>query len=169
MTLTKAQQIGSLCTFIFAGIGSIPLFYFVSSNLELFNIEIFEDQITVHFFDLYIPLLIIFSIKFGRQLGERIFIKREHDVIYYTAQTILNTAGIPVILTFLLMRPYFLFMEWMDEGKMLSIYSFIIYLFYLFWDCILIMFSGIFIYGILLIPCAFAGLFCSFIFKLLRK
>ena len=170
MTTTKAHQIGTLGTFVSAAIVTGLIVYAIAvNNFTLLDFIEIGEQMTLFFLDLYIPLLIVFSIKFGRKLGEHFFIKREEEVIYYSLSIILHTAGLSVISTLVLMHPYFLFMEWVEEEKMLSIYSFIIYLFYLLWDLIIIAFCGIFIYAILLIPCAIVGLFCSLIFKWIRK
>lgn len=169
MTKMKAQQIGALGTFIFAAIGSLPLFYLVASNIDFFTSEVLGQQTTLQFFDLYVPILIILSLKFGRKLGERIFIEREQEVVYYTGQTILNTAGLSILFTLGLFRVYFLFIEQMEKGEMEGIGGFFEYLIHLFEDLVLIAFSGIFIYVVLIIPCSVASLCCGLIFKWLRK
>jgi hypothetical protein len=170
MKNTKAQQTGVLVTFISAAMVSGLILCFIGTNkFMIFDFTPFGEEITPFFLVLYIPILIVFSIIWGKELGERNFIQRDKDMVYYTAQTVLNAVGVPFVLTLGLRRVYFLFIELVEAGKMNGAGDLITYLFYLLGDLMQIAFSGIFIYAALIIPCAIISLFSGLILIQLRK
>jgi hypothetical protein len=165
MTTAKAQQIGFLLVLVFTILTVAYPLYWIYTEVEDILFDDFKYYLTFRFFDLYIPLLVIFSFILGRKLGVQILIRREKKIWYHTARVIFMVSVLSIFITIAIYRMYYSIIDFTDDA-LLKIFKLLgILLFQLFSMVI----ESLPLYLALLLPCGIAGLFCSFIFKQIRN
>lgn len=117
MTNAKVQQLSILTTFIFAAlnasffIGIVVLFPSIKN--EAFYLE---NQMNGRFLDLFFPLLIMFSVFYGRRLGNSILFSGGIELVSRASGVILLVVLGSLSSTILLRFTYFFAVKCYDEN-----------------------------------------------------